>query len=223
MSFDTKWETTYINGGQQIRWPWSDVVRFVMTFGRPYEPGLRVLELGCGSGGNIPFFEAIGCDYYAVDGSLTAVERLLEAHPGLRGHVVQGDFTVDLPFSGVFDLIVDRGSVTCNATISIRRALDIAHTRLRSGGRYIGVDWFSTAHPEFLRGLPVEDANTRTGFEDGVFAGLGRIHFADQSNIVDLFSNFELLLLEHKVITRHLPKDGWGVATWNIVAEKHPS
>jgi SAM-dependent methyltransferase len=220
VSFDAKWEATYSDGGQAIRWPWSDVIGFVIRYCRPNGPSFRVLELGCGSGGNIPFFKAIGCEYYSVEGSPTAVRQVLEGHPDLRDRVVQGDFTKELPFTETFDLIVDRASLTHNPTASIRRALALVHARLRPGGRYVGVDWFSTAHPEFRRGRPADDPHTLTGFEDGLFAGLGHVHFSDQSHLRDLFREFEFVVLEHKVITRHIPDDGWGIATWNFVTEK---
>jgi SAM-dependent methyltransferase len=220
VSFDANWEKVYIAGGQSIRWPWSDIISFVMSYCRPEKQGFRVLELGCGSGGNIPFFKDLGCDYYSVEGSPTAVQRVVKEHPDLCGHIVQCDFTNDLPFSGPFELIIDRGSLTCNSTASIRRALALVYTRLCLGGRYVGIDWFSTAHPDFRRGRPVEDANTLAGFEDGPFAGLGRIHFSDQPHLADLFRDFQILILEHKVVMRHIPEDGYGIATWNFLAEK---
>lgn len=47
------------------------------------QTGLRVLELGCGAGANIPFFAAINAEYYGIEGSSTQVKRLQEQYMGL--------------------------------------------------------------------------------------------------------------------------------------------
>ena len=43
--------------------------------------GMRVLELGCGPGANIPFFLSQGADYYAAEGSETIVVELQKKFP----------------------------------------------------------------------------------------------------------------------------------------------
>jgi len=222
MTLSEEWETTYREGRQAIRWPWSDVVSLVTRHARP-GPGYRVLELGCGSGANIPFFKATECDYYSVEGSPTAVQHAWEAHPDLRTQIVLGDLTRRLPVPGEFDLILDRAALAHNASAGIRRALSLAHRKLRTDGRFIGVDWYSTLHMDFPGGEPGDDANTRTGYRDGPFAGLGPVHFSDERHLLDLFEGFEMLVLEHKVVEHRIPNDGWKIATWNFVARKSTS
>ena len=50
------WSGTYEKGGQDIQWPWSDVVGLTVRHARPVAEYKRTLELGFGSGANIPFF-----------------------------------------------------------------------------------------------------------------------------------------------------------------------
>jgi SAM-dependent methyltransferase len=219
MSSPKEWDTTYRQGGQAIQWPWSDVVGFVTRHGRP-GPGYRVLELGCGSGANIPFFQAARCDYYSVEGSATAVARVQAAHPELRNHIVMADFTSSLPVPGEFDLILDRAALTHNSALDIRRALSLSHRKLKPEGRFIGVDWFSTLHTDYSLGKPGADVNTRTGYQTGIFAGLGEVHFSDERHILELFQEFEMLVLEHKTLETRIPIDGRKIATWNFVARK---
>lgn len=214
-----EWENTYRRGDQDIRWPWSNVVSYAMNYVRP-RSGLRVLELGCGSGANIPFFRSMGCEYHSIEGSPTCVERIWGAYPDLREHVHLGDFTRAIPIAGQFDLIFDRGALTCNTTTAIRDALVIVHGKLKPSGKYIGIDWFSTQDAEFQRGEPAEDPNTRTGYVEGGFAGQGRIHFSDAVHIMDLFQQFTMIALRHTVTKAELPRDGLQHASWNLVAEK---
>lgn len=56
MSFDANWERLYGDQAQMSKWPWSDLVTYVMRYSDVRKPNFRVLELGCGSGANIPFF-----------------------------------------------------------------------------------------------------------------------------------------------------------------------
>ncbi len=221
MGFSKEWDDCYRRGGQAIKWPWSDVISLVMRHARPTGSEFRVLELGCGSGANIPFFKSLGCEYFSVEGSEVILRELWEIHPDLKGRIVKGDFTVSLPFEGEFDLIVDRGALTCNTTAAIRKGLENVYAKLKLGGHYVGVDWFSTSHHDYGRGQP-EDKFTRSGFQDGTFAHLGPIHFSCREHLLDLFENFEISMLQHKLIRSEIPEDHCELATWNLVAQKRP-
>ena len=201
-------------------WPWTDLISFVMRYSRPTGPSFRVLELGCGAGANIPFFNSIGVDYCAIEGSPTIVAKLHERFPALKEKIKTGDFTSEIPFEGNFELIFDRASLAHNNVEAIRRCIELARGRLPVGGKYIGIDWFSTAHTEFPKGQPGGDRFTRDGYEGGQFGHVGQVHFSDQEHLTGLFRGFEFKVLEHKVISRKIPADDHVLAVWNFVVEK---
>lgn len=219
MGFSEEWEERYRENTQMSRWPWSDLVSLIMRYGRPNKKNFKVLELGCGVGANIPLFESLGVDYYSVEGSSTAVQQIHQQYPQLKNNVCLGDFTLSLP-DGEFDLIVDRASLTSNHEQSIRNSLKNCYKQLVKGGKFIGVDWYSTEYSDYLNGEPAEDCWTRKHFTDGYFARAGRVHFSDKEHLLDLFNNFKMLTMDHKRYKRVLPDDGWELASWNFVAEK---
>lgn len=220
MTFSQDWDNVYRQGKHQSIWPWSDLVSFVMRHSSPVGKKLRVLELGCGAGANIRFFQYYGADYHAIEGSPHIVVNLKKAYSEYSANIVAGDFTAGLVFDGPFDLIVDRAAVTHNSTEAIARTLSAAHERLAVGGKYIGIDWFSTEHSDFAKGKPSGDANTRSGYVDGQFAGVGLVHFSDRKHLEQLFSVFQIEALEHKAIRREMPSDRGLCCAWNIAAAK---
>ena len=219
MNFSLEWDRRYQALTHLSIWPWSDLVGYVMRYARPAGTGFRVLELGCGAGANIPFFQSLGVEYYAIEGSPAIVAKLHERFPEWKDNIVAGDFTLEIPFSGMFDLVVDRSSLTHNTTAAITQSLAMITDRLKPGGKFIGIDWFSTAYSEYPKGTPVADEYTRTGYTEGSFTDVGRVHFSDKPHLQSLFKNFEFMVLEHKVIQREMPADGWQLATWNFVAK----
>ena len=220
MGFSREWDERYRENEQMSVWPFSDLISYVKRYGPPCRKGMSVLELGCGAGANIPFFRRLGAEYYAVEGSEFIVGRLRRSFPGLSKRIVAGYFTEELPFRARFDLVVDRSALTHSTTAGIRRALSFVHARLKPGGRFIGIDWFSTLHSDRAKGRAQDDAHTRSAFEGGQFAGVGRVHFSDRPHLLRLFSGFALRVLEHKVVRRELPRDGHVFASWNLVAVK---
>jgi SAM-dependent methyltransferase len=218
MSFSQEWEKQYADGCQQAVWPWSDLVGLVKRH-CPNLAGKRVLELGCGAGANIPFFAASQSHYHAIEGSQFAVQRLHERFPELNGTIIVGDFTKGLPDAG-FDLIIDRASLAHNDTKAIKSCLQFAWDAIKPGGLFIGVDWFSTNHDEFGTGEPDVDEETRSDYQSGQFAGVGRVHFSDEAALRTLFAKFDLIYLEEKIVRRVIPHGGYQAATWNLVARK---
>ena len=135
MTFSREWEQRYELTGMTSLWPWSDLVRLFRRHRRSREGQvLKVLELGCGSGANIPFFLSEGADYYAIEGSSTIVAELVRRFPELADKVHVADFTEGIPFEGPFDVVVDRSSLTHNDTPSITRTLDDVSLKLSEGG-----------------------------------------------------------------------------------------
>jgi len=220
--FSIEWDRQYRRSRHLSAWPWSDLVSLVMRFsgGKVFGPGVRILELGFGAGANFPFFKALGASYSGVDGSMAATRRALADHPDLEGRLRCADFTKEIPFAGPFDLVVDRAALTCNPGIAIERCLSMVRVRLRPGGRFIGVDWYSTRNAYFRRGRPGPDPRTRRAIAAGPFAGTGDVHFSDEAHLRRLFAGFRLLYLEHKSRVLRLPRRNGNFASWDLVAEK---
>lgn len=220
MAFSKAWDQRYKENTQRSIWPWSDLVGYVMRYARPDYEGYRVLELGCGAGANIPFFRHLGVEYYAIEGSPTIVEQLEHKFPDMKGRIMVDDFTSRISFNEGFDLVVDRASLSHNSTKAIKRCLNMVYNILNHQGKFIGIDWYSTLHSEFLKGFQDEDENTRNGYTDGPFANTGRVHYSDKRHLLDVFHNFKIEILEHKSVTREIPRDNRVFAYWNLVARK---
>jgi len=191
-----------------------------MRYAKPVKKPYRVLELGPAVRANIPFFKELGVEYYGVEGSSTALKELKKRFPEFSKNIVVGDFTIQIPFDVMFDLIVDRASLTHNTTKAIQQGLALVEKKLASKGLFIGIDWFSTEHSDAARGSKGEDGNTKTDISSGQFAGIGATHFSDKKHIEALFSAFTLLKLEHKVVKEEIPSKGHTFASWNFVAQK---
>ena len=219
-NFSAEWEGAYAAGRGGDRWPWSDLVSHVMRYARPVSKPFRVLELGPAYGANIPFFAGLGVEYYGVERSASATEGLKERFPDLSANIAVGDFTSEIPFGGPFDIIVDRASLTHNSTEAISACIQLIKAHLVPNGKFIGIDWFSTAHSDFLLGTEAEDANTKKNIETGQFMGIGRTHFSDQKHLEQLFEGFDMIHLEHKVVTEAIPGSDHTFASWNLVAQK---
>ncbi|WP_445636142.1 Methyltransferase type 12 domain-containing protein [Nostoc sp. DSM 114161] len=218
--FSQQWDQIYQQNTHMSVWPWSDLVSYIMRYARPNKPEFRVLELGCGAGANIPFFQKLGVEYHAIEGSPAIVGKLREKFPNLENSIVVGDFTKDIPFVDQFDLVVDRSSLTHNATTAIKDSLALVYTKLKIGGRYVGIDWFSTLDSDYQFGIPDEDIYTRRDYTEGHFAHVGRVHFADKPHLEELFAGFAIEVMEHKTVARHIPRDNHILAFWNLVARR---
>jgi len=221
MTFSIAWDRLYAANRHMSIWPWSDLVTYVVRYASPTEGFRRVLELGCGAGANIPFFIKLDVDYCGIDGSPTIVASLHCSFPELREKIVVGDFTKSIPFDGPFDYVVDRGSLTCNTTASIRHALRMTFDLLRQDGKLIGIDWPSTKHAD-ASGGDLLDANTRTNIASRQFADVGAVHFSDRDHLVGLLTStgFRVDRLEHKqndvIVPAQIGRSAW----WNFVAVK---
>lgn len=220
MTFSTEWDKCYKNHTHNSTWPWSDMVSCVKRYSHTDNPNYRVLELGCGAGANIPFFLDEGVQYYAIEGSSYMVNKIKEKFTQIKENIFNGDFTKEIPFDGDFDLIVDRAALTHNTTEGITHSLDLVYQKLKTDGKYIGIDWFSTVHSEYLKGRAAEDTFTRTDYQEGQFANVGRVHFSDKSHMEEIFKKFKIIFLQHKVMKTEIPNEGLTFASWNIVSKK---
>ena len=223
MAFSEEWETLYKNGRDMVKWPWGDVISLTKHYTK-LGPDSNVLELGVGSGANIPFFLSEDVNFYGIDGSATIAENLRKRFEQPKIHIECGDFTSEIPFDVKFDMIFDRASVTCNSTEDIKKTVELIKDALKDGGIFIGVEWFSINSEIFKDGeYEIIDDHTRV-YHSGYFAEKGRKHFADLDHIKELFGDgWEFLYACEKKRVDHILQPGHNEgfdASWNFVCRK---
>jgi SAM-dependent methyltransferase len=221
--FSIEWEDIYLNGEQLTSWPWSDVISLMHRYCKDVVSKKSVVfELGCGVGPNIPFIQSLGMNYYGVDGSSTAIENLHQKFPKLINQTSVGDFTNIECYSRIpgVDIAIDRAAITHNNLNAIKQILENIYNVLKSGGYFVGIDWFSTKHFSSKMGSKSVDENTRVNIDSGQFKNVGNVHFSDEEELRKLFSNFDIIVLEEKVINSFVSQNNNQFASWNIVARK---
>lgn len=220
MGYSKNWSKVYSSNQNIVRWPWSDVVGLSNRFCNSlFNKNSTILELGCGSGANIPFFASNQFIYHGLDGSPEIITMLHEMYPDFKDTLVSADFTSDLHFHDPFDLILDRAAITHNDTTSIEKTLLNIYDKLKPGGFFLAIDWFSLRHSDSSKGTWI-DEHTRTDIPSGQFEGVGLVHFSDKPHLQHLFHKFKILLMQEKVISNYVPSPGSVFSSWNIVAIK---
>ena len=97
MVISSEWDERYKDNTHMSIWPWSDLVSYVMRYAKSKKK-ISVLELGCGAGANIPFFLALGYEYYGIEGSSTIISKLKKRFPNIKKNLFFSlDIIVELP------------------------------------------------------------------------------------------------------------------------------
>jgi SAM-dependent methyltransferase len=219
MTFSSEWDEQYRSNLQMSIWPFSDLVSYVIRYAKPAGKQTRVLELGCGAGANIPFFLAQGFKYYGIEGSNIIINKLKRKFPKTKNNLIQGDFTKQIQFKEKFDLVVDRAALTHNNIDGIKNCLELVYDKMKKNSIYIGIDWFSTKHHDYSNFVKKLDTYSRTKYSKGQFTNVGTVHFTNESHLKKIFQKFEILVLEHKIVTKKIPEKN-KFAVWNFVARK---
>ena len=195
------WEENVYSRGRHLNlYPYHAVVGFLLgKYGQtPNRTDIRVLELGFGAGNNLWFAAREGFSVAGVEGSRTAVEfaRRRFRQEGLEGDLRLGTFAeLDWPDESV-DVVIDRASLSQSTYPVIEAALAESQRVLKPDGRLLSVI-YSHAHPGRRFG-ECRGQNDYDKFSGGYFQGLGTAHFADRSEICELFgSRFEITALVH--------------------------
>lgn len=138
------YESSYqLSGFQaQRRYPNEELMRFMGREFFPVSPEkrseIRILETGCGSGGNLWVIAREGFDAYGIDLSAAGISlcRQMIKSWGCNATLQTGDMT-DLPYpSGFFDAVIDVFSSYCLPEKDFARYLDGVERVLKPGGKF---------------------------------------------------------------------------------------
>lgn len=220
MSWNSIWEDVF-REKDWGKYPSEDLIRFIaQRFYRAPERGqVRILELGCGPGGNLWYLAREGLAAYGMDGSPTALEkarRRLELEvPGWTGELVQGDIqAIPLP-DEYFDAVLDVEAVCCNPYDAAQGIYAEAARVTKPGG------WLFSR--TFASGCWGDRTGEKLGHNawrvaEGPLAGLGYTRFTDRQGIDDLMRGFKVQSVEY--LWRSLDQGAQVIKEWMVIARK---
>jgi SAM-dependent methyltransferase len=177
----------------------------------------RVLDLGCGAGNNVWFLAREGFDVTGIDISQSAIDFAKQrlASEGLSADLRVGDFASLVGIDdNAFDVVIDRGAITCNRRAEIEGTLDEVRRILKPNGVFFSqmISWDHGSRP---LGQDLGDG-CYDNFTGGSYKGVSKIFFADAATIDALYgSRFKIVSKEHATIDRGDPATR--NAHWRVV------
>jgi ubiquinone/menaquinone biosynthesis C-methylase UbiE len=221
-SFDPIWEDKYATGHAQ-RYPWDTVVSFVLRNAPRDRPraNVRILEVGCGTGGNLGFVAAEGFRAAGIDASESAIAtagRQL-ADRGLQADLKVADF-VDLPFeTSSFDMVIDRGALTCCARSVIDIAISEVARVTKPGGMFLFTP-YGDSDSSVAAGQVMDDG-TVSEVTGGALAGVGQITFLSRLDIVRMLADqWRILSKVRREDCEMHDNQYWVRAEWIVTAQR---
>lgn len=214
MSGNRDWNAVEFHGTRNM-YPFSSVVAEVLKASPSVgmRSTFRVLDLGCGGGSHLKFLAEQGYSYAGIDGNIEATHRareLLEHAGHSTDSVLVGDF-LNMPFdSNSFDLIIDRGSLTCNLLADLKLcAVEVARV-LRPGGQLL--TWhLDEAIAPLLGGRPLGGKGDFADFP-GRLSGAKFLHLSSPGQLVEVFKE-----LTPRSIRREITTEEWDSTTSGLV------
>ena len=193
-TLDPIWEEKY-SQGHTVKYPYDSVVTFVFRNApKGVERGqVKILEVGCGTGNNLWFAAREGFSVFGVDGSKSAIDfaQQLFEREGLKGDLRVGDFTNLAYDNDFFDLVIDRGSLTCCGFSAAKEAISDIYRVLKPGGKFF-FNPYSESHSSFASGLQSEDGLI-TEIKAGSMTDVGQICFYSKQKALEaLGSKFKI-------------------------------
>jgi len=158
------WDTSYKHGDNFLFYPHEEIVRFVNTYIKKrigvteYKligEARRALDLGCGIGRHVWYFDEMNIETYGIDISKFAIElakklvrQMRKEHLVKRFRVMSG--TAMKFKNSFFDMIVSHGTLDSMPFVTAKKTMREAGRVLNSGG-YMYVDLISGDESRYTR------------------------------------------------------------------------
>ena len=214
MSFDKNWEVSvYKKKLQNNKYPFDSIVSSTFQFMGKNLKNKNILELGCGTGNNLIFFQNLKCkNIEGVDGSKTAISIAKKNLSSKNTKLVIADFTKVKLKQNYFDLVIDRGSITHNSKKNIIIILNKVQKSLRKNSFFFS-SVFSSHH--------YGNKKKKKSFHQEINSKQGLISsFFTKKEIMQYYKKFEIvsLQLEEKIdFMKKKKKISW----WNLILKKN--
>ena len=158
------WDEKYEKGDSLNRYPWDKVVSFIYKYydKKQLRSDTKILEVGFGSGCNLWFCAREGFDVFGVEGSEIAVKHAQKwfDKDNLKGDLKRGLFFPLTYDDSFFDLIIDRGSLTCvNKEDCLKALLEIY--RVMTKNAYFLFNPYASDHTSCIEGEKINNGQTK--------------------------------------------------------------
>ena len=157
------------------------------------------------------FLSCIYCQFYKVD--VTLEYNQLDYNYHSKKNILED---LDDKIKEVYHGIIS------NETLLLSASKIDNYNRCQLKYKYSSLDLipYFKYNSVFVLGKEGSDANTRIDIECGQFENVGNVHFSDEKHLCELFSSFDIISLEEKIINTYEPKNNHQFSSWNIVAKK---
>lgn len=204
------------------RYPAEELVRFVA---RNYQniktrPKIKILEIGCGVGGNLVFLAKENFTIFGIDFSKTAIlksrKNLNKEAPKWKGKLINSNVMNHQFDKEQFDLIIDNEMSCCLSFPEVLKLYKMLNSSLKNGGKI------------FLRTFSKNSYGDRTGKEIGYnffipskgIANMGPQRFSTSRDINKIFKeNYKITYKE--IVSRSLHNRKNKFSEWVVVAVKN--
>lgn len=193
-SWDSSWDEIFKNR-EWGKYPEGELICFIAHnfYKAPDRSKVKILDVGCGTGAQSWFIAREGFDSYAIDGSISAIDKLKARfkNDGLSCNTLVGD-VINLPYENeYFDGVIEAGCLCCNELNELQGIINEIYRTLKPNGKFYS-QLFGPKTLGYGLGSPVAP-DTFTDIPIGPLAQVGRVHFSSLKEIKELFSNFKEL------------------------------
>ena len=142
------WEINYKDGNQINLWPFSNFVSLFRNFeSLNTSANTNILELGCGAGANSQIFIDTFYTYLGIDFSQSAINYANRNYQFKNLEFIVRNLDNFKP-KKKFGIIFDRAALTHLNMKQLEKVKSNILSMIDIGGLYIGVDWFTSKHPD---------------------------------------------------------------------------
>ena len=185
-------------------YPWDQIVTFIKNLKVNFKKKkIKLLELGCGSGGNLLFASKEGIETYGLDISKSALDNTLNLFKKEKLKVTLFNSSFEkIPTANLFfNIIIDRASLTCVSFDSIILSLIEVNRTLKKKGLFY-FNPYSKKHTSYNYSKSIKINNVYQyshKISKGSLSKINQICFFDLRMIkkISKLMNWEIISINH--------------------------